>query len=509
MSTSLAILRAAQQSPDRIAVAGKGYARTWAQTADRTARLAAGLQGLGLAVGDRLAILAGNCAEHMDITHAAVWAGIVIVPINTRLSAVEVAAILQDSGAAAIAYDAAHRALATDVSTDIGIGIRITLADDPDAIGFSDLLRAEPIDPVAVPDDALLGLYYTGGTTGKPKGVELTHLGFHVTSLDTLVALRTDQNCVYLHVAPFFHLADCTGGNAVTYAQGTHVFLDDLSPVGLVRAIEEFDVNVISLVPTQFHSLLDTVGNHPALARVRKVYYGAAPISPALLNRLLQAFTAAEFYQCYGQTEIAGACVFLPPEEHYPGSPNLGRTGKIGVSSYAKVVDADGKEQPFGTPGEILFRGARVMRGYWGMPEATAETIVDGWLHTGDVGVMTEGGFITVVDRMKDMIVTGGENVFCGEVESVIAHFPKVDAVAIVGVPNEIWGEAVHAFIVPEKGVELDPAEILKSAREKLAGYKTPKGVTFVDALPLSGVGKVRKDVLRNLWKSHQKKDQE
>ena len=149
------------------------------------------------------------------------------------------------------------------------------------------------------------------------------------------------------------------------------------------------------------------------------------------------------------------------------------------------------------------------MRGYWGMPEATAETIVDGWLHTGDVGVMTEGGFITVVDRMKDMIVTGGENVFCGEVESVIAHFPKVDAVAIVGVPNEIWGEAVHAFIVPEKGVELDPAEILKSAREKLAGYKTPKGVTFVDALPLSGVGKVRKDVLRNLWKSHQKKDQE
>lgn len=496
MPFHLAIARAAQQAPRNSAVRGAGFDRTWSETADRIARLASGLVRQGLNAGDAVAILSANSAEHFEITHAAIWAGLVVVPLNTRLSAAEKAEIIGDSQATAILFDAPSAEHVGQFTAGMDL-IRLPMTTS----GFAGLLDASPAAPARTSSQDILGLYYTGGTTGRPKGVELTHQTFHLTAIDQSVGMECGPETVYLQASPIFHLAGFTTGNGVTYRNGTHVFYQDLSPGGMLAAIEQFDVNFLMLVPTMFHTLLEVAGPaHPLLGRVTNAVYGAAPASEALLERMMCAFPNARIKQAYGQTEIGGACVIHPAEAHVPGGPKLKRTGRATLSAHIRIVGPDGAEAPRGTVGELVVAGPRIMRGYRNMPEMTARTIVDGWLHTGDLAYMDEDGYIAVVDRLKEMIVTGGENVFCGEVENVLSQHPDIAAVAVVGIPDDKWGEAVQAFVVLAPGASLDADSVLQSARQHLAGYKIPKGITVVSELPLSSVGKVRKTVLRELW---------
>lgn len=500
MTIALALTRAARQSGDRPAMVGDGFSRGWAETAERIACLAAGLRGLGLDRGVSLALLAGNTAEHVELTYAAIWAGIVVVPLNWRLSASELREILRDSGACALAADAANAVLAAQIADTPGLRRIIGLDGQPGTTGFADLLRNAPMEPVHPGPEDVLGVYYTGGTTGAPKGAELSHRSIHLQAVDQTVAMECAADSRYLHTMPYFHLGGSSLANAVTYRQGTHVFTRDLSPAGILAAMRAHGINFLSLVPTALGDLLDHAADDPVLRQVRNLVYGAAPMSAGLLNRTIAAFPNARLKQAYGQTEIGGACVILPPEAHYPGSPHLSAAGLATLSVDIRIAGPDGAELPRGQAGEIQIAGLRVMNGYRGLPEVTAETIVDGWLRTGDVGVMSDDGYITIVDRLKDMIVTGGENVYSAEVENVLSTCPGVAEVAVTGVPDPRWGEAVHAFVVPVAGVTPDPAAIIAACRARIAAYKCPRSITFLDALPRSGVGKIRKDLLRKGW---------
>ncbi|WP_424830479.1 AMP-binding protein [Ruegeria sp.] len=505
MSVHLAIARAAQQSGHVAAVRGYGFERNWAETGDRVARLASGLLSAGLSRGDRLALLAGNSAEHMELTYAAIWAGIIVVPINTRLSTPEMCQILGDCQARGIAFDNLHSGAGQAVAAELGLPVVMGLDQVEASVKFDELLTREARPPVDAGGKDLLGLYYTGGTTGRPKGVELSHAAFELTAMDQAYALECTGRSAYLHAAPYFHLADCSVGNSITYVQGTHVFSDDTSSAGILDAIRNLGVNFLSIVPTMYQDLIQLAAGDPILEQIENAVYGAAPISEGLLKQVLAAFPNARFKQCYGQTEVAGACVVLPPEAHVPGGSKLATAGKPTLSAHVRIVDADGHEAPRGVAGEIMVAGDRVMNGYWGQPEKTAETVVDGWLHTGDVGVMDEDGYVAVVDRLKDMIVTGGENVFCAEVENTLSVHPDVAAVSVVGVPDDRWGEAVHAFVVVAEGRVPEPADLIAHTKAQIAGYKCPKGISFITELPLSGVGKVRKDALRAQWISMNK----
>ena len=500
MSIKLAIARAAQLAPHRPAIRGDGFERSWSETAARISALAGGLSSLGLQAGDRLAILAANSAEHMEITYAAIWAGVIIVPLNTRLSQQEAAEIIIDSGSTVLAHDQVFKATAHTLLNEVhGLKIRLPLDDENDPKGFHALLGSTAINPVQNTSDDILGIYYTGGTTGKPKGVELSHSTFHLTALDQAHGLQFDNTTAYLHAAPYFHLADCSVGNSVTYTQGVHIFTKAVSAEGILGSVENLGVNTLNLVPTMYQDLLEAAKDSNLLSAIDRAIYGAAPMASGTLSRMLSAFPNARFFQAYGQTEIGGACLILPPEVHTENNPRLACAGRATNSVHIRIIDEQGNEQPRGQSGEIAVAGLRVMNGYRALPEKTAETVVDGWLRTGDVGVMDEEGFVAVVDRLKDMIVSGGENVFCGEVENAISTHPAVETVSVVGIPDPRWGESVHAFIVARQGKTIVAEDIITHCRKLIAPYKCPKDITTVAELPLSPVGKVRKDLLRAL----------
>lgn len=505
MGLHLSVARAAMIAPHGVAMRSEGREQTWADTAARVARLAGGLLALGPAPGDRVALLAANAPEHLEFTYAVMWAGLVVVPLNTRLSIDEHCEIIAHAQAFALAVDRRHAARAREIAQRLGIRL---IEMEIGAIGDDHRVPGDcsPVRPFMASSAHPAGLYYTGGTTGRAKGVELSHGAFHARSVDICADMGFDAQSVYLHAAPYFHLADAGVGHGLTFAAGTHVFLPDYSPTGVLRAIAEEGVNTLNLVPTMLADLITTAGAEAILPKVRAVAYGAAPISNTLLRRLLTAFPHATFRQFYGQTEACGPCSVLSPECHRPDSPKLASAGRATASSLLRIVSPNGKELPRGSAGEIQTAGPGNMTSYWREPERTLEALSDGWLKTGDIGIMDEDGFVTIVDRLKDMIVTGGENVFSAEVENALASHASVAAVSGFGIPDERWGEAVHAVVVLSSGNRASQEELIAHARQEIASYKCPKRVTFAEALPLSPLGKVRKDLLRQelLQREHQ-----
>ena len=507
MSVHLSLARAAQVNPGGAAVIVGRERRNWRQFADRVARRARALrERLGLAPGELIAVIASNVPEHVEIAYASFWAELVLVPINWRLSQPEQVQILKHAGCTAIVSDRryAERAqalaqaaggLRADVLTPIAEWDR---AGDPLAgLDALPLPQTGPMAPAAI--------FYTGGTTGLPKGVELSHLSLLVQGLNTSHEARFDASTVYMHAAPLFHLGDFAAGLAVTTTASAHTFLPEFSPEAVLDSIEHEGTNVLMLVPTMIPMLLDAAGPRKHLLdRVRTVLYGAAPIQEPVLRRMMAELPTVGLIQMYGQTEVGGACTVLQVERHVLEGPLAGKTNSAGhptATFLMRVTDDDGRELPPGQPGEISVRGPGMMLGYWKDPQLTEATIRDGWLHTGDIGIFDEDGFVTIAGRLKDMIITGGENVFAGEVESALMYHPAVAEAAVIGVPDPKWGETVHAVVVPKPGAAPDPQALIAHCRTLIAGYKCPRTVEIRRAsLPLSGVGKVRKNELREEW---------
>jgi acyl-CoA synthetase (AMP-forming)/AMP-acid ligase II len=511
MSLTSIVRRAAQVNARGAAVIGDPVRTSWSAFANRVSHVAGGLVALGLQPGERVAILAVNHARFLELQYAVLWAGGILVPVNYRLSSNEISYIVGAASACMIVADPQFERVVRDAASSVPALRRVIWFSSSEALGGSSydwLAAQDPIDDRSDRRaDDTAGIYFTGGTTGRPKGVVLTQLNFfsQASAMQSALELRSDS--VYLHATPLFHLADCGIGHAVTFVAGAHSFLAQFDAGACLRKIRQDGVTEINLVPTMLATLLDVAecdsrDMAAALAAVRTVAYGGAPIPAPLLNRLLTKLPNAKFRQFYGMTETCGACTSLPPEFHVPDvdAARLRSVGQAMPFAEIKIVAPGGAERPRGEPGEVAIRGLQTMHGYWNDSDATSRAVRAGWLHSGDVGVMDEDGFVTIVERLKDMIISGGENIYSAEVEQVIAAHPSVVACAVIGLPDERWGERVHAVVVRRSDVESGELrrDLEAHCRDRIAGYKCPKSWDIrAEPLPLSSLGKVNKAKLR------------
>ena len=508
MLVTSSLRRAAQINPNGLAMTGERCV-DWRAFVAAVARLAGGLAQLGVMPGQRVAILSLNRPEFLELQYAVLWAGAVLVPINHRLAAVEMAHVLLDAGADVLALDSEFEALLPQLAAAGATPRRIvsmqsTMSSGGAVVARAELAAAAPIDdrsPAA--GDALAAVFYTGGTTGKPKGVMLSQAAFAFQALSMMNALGFERDSVYLHATPMFHLADYGIGLGVTLAAGTHAFLPRFTPAAALERIGADRVTETNLVPTMLAAVLEQAdaGHAAALGAIRTIAYGGAPMPETLLRRLMASLPQARFRQFYGMTELCGACATLAPQWHALAGAHAGRLRSAGQSlpyMEIEVAAPDGSVLARGCAGEVVVRGPQLMMGYWNDPEASAAALRDGWMRTGDVGVIDADGFLSVVERIKDMIVTGGENVYSVEVEDVLLAHPGVAACAVVGLPDARWGERIHAVLVARPGSALDEAGLDAFCRQKIAGYKRPRSYEIrIDPLPLGGGGKVQKARLR------------
>jgi acyl-CoA synthetase (AMP-forming)/AMP-acid ligase II len=502
MNLTQSLHRAKQQDPSGVATVFGDRVRTWAESADRIARLAAGLQSLGVQPGDRVGILSLNSDRYHEALFATWWAGGVVNPINIRWSAAEIAYSLEDSGTEVLLVDDMFLPLVPAVREGAPVLTTVVHAGDGETpegtIGYESLLDNPPIEDVRRGGDDLAGIFYTGGTTGFPKGVMLSHANLILSALGSAA---TGQFVVpggrLLHAAPMFHLADLAAWMGRNLVGGSHVIVPMFTPDGVIKAVEEHRPTDALLVPTMLQLLVDAPGVKEAdLSSLEKIVYGASPISEALLERVGRAFPGAALTQAYGMTELSPVATMLSPEAHL--DPVLRRSaGRAAPHAEVRIVDTDDNEVPRGEVGEIVVRGGHVMSGYWNKPEETAAALIDGWMHTGDGGRMDENGYVFIVDRIKDMIVTGGENVYSAEVENAVSLHPAVATCAVIGVPDEEWGERVHAVLVLQPGCSVEIEELRNHVKTLIAGYKAPRTLEVMEALPMSGAGKVLKRELR------------
>ncbi|GAA3528465.1 long-chain fatty acid--CoA ligase [Amycolatopsis ultiminotia] len=493
--------RSLRQSPNAPATIFGKRVRTFAEQADRVARLAGALRELGVVDGERVGILSHNSDRYLEALLAVPWANGVLNPVNFRWSAAEIGYSLTESETGILLVDDTFAPMVAALRQEYeGLRAVVHMGDGPPplegALGFEDLIAATaPLTDSVRGGAALAGLFYTGGTTGFPKGVMLSHANILIS------ALGSQATCPFvvphgraLHVAPMFHLADLAIWVAHSMVGGAHVVLPAFDPPTVMAAIDEHSVTNVVLVPSMIQMLVD----HPQLAQydlssVRAIVYGAEPITEVLLKRAMHAFPQADFVQCYGMTELAPVATMLSGKEHREGS-RLRSAGRAVAHAEVRVVDKEDNEVPRGTVGEVVVRGGHVMLGYWKKPEATAKALRDGWMHTGDGGYMDDEGYLFIADRIKDMIISGGENVYAAEVENAVTKHPAVAACAVIGVPDDRWGERVHAVVVLKPGAQTPTdEEIREHSKGLIAGYKSPRSVEFVDALPVSGTGKIDK----------------
>ena len=486
--------RAAKLFSGSIAVKGDNFSMTYAQLADRVARLAAGLAAMGLAKGDRVALLARNSFRYLEINLACARAGLILVPLNFRLSEPEIARILRESGAHALL-----RALPFT-----GAGVAELVFDDADPIAsdtaYENLIAsAAPMEAaVSCGVDDIAQIFFTSGTTGLPKGVCLTHGNLVASALDSIVCMELRERDVWLHASPMFHLVDAFSVWAITLIGARHVFAHFV-PDSFAAIVEQERITKSSLPPT----LLDMIAKSPATAchdvsSLDLISYGGSPMSKSVYDRV-KAALKCKFLQAYGVTEGGGlVCHQLPGEETAQGYDYVNSAGRPAMHIDLAIVDDDGKPVARSQVGEIVMAGARVMCGYWRNPDETAKAVRGGWYHTGDLGVMDERGAVTIMGRKKDMIITGGENVYPAEVEGVLlAHADVVEA-AVFGLPSEVWGEEVQGAVLLRPGATASPDELIRHCRARIGAYKVPKKIHISPKeLPKSGPGKIAKAQVR------------
>jgi long-chain acyl-CoA synthetase len=506
LSLSQALERAERLNGPALAVVDGPREISWTVFAERVRRMAGALRGLGVGAGDRVAVLSNNSHRYLELYDAVPWAGGVLAPLNFRLAVPELVAILEDADADVLVVDDAHLDMASRILALRPVRTLVHAGEGAPPAGMASyeaLIAATP----PVPDagrcgDDLAALFYTSGSTGRPKGVMHSHANLMFSATAYAAAIGLDERSVALISGPLFHVGAAGLSVPAMVAGGAVAVLPRFEPGEVLRLIEARRATVMSCVPTMLRMMVD----HPEaatrdLASMRTLLYGAAPMPEELVRDAMALMPHTHFTHCYGMTESTASVTVLPSRYVMPSHRALGKWRSCGRAVHGTdvaIVDAEDRVVPPGVHGEIVVRGPLVMQGYWRQPELTAITLRNGWLHTGDLGTMDEDGFVQVVDRIKDMIITGGENVYSAEVEAAIYACPGVAQCAVIGIPHVKWGEAVHAIVHPSPGVRLDPEAIIAHCRTLIAAYKCPRSVEVRDVpLPLSGANKISKPALR------------
>jgi long-chain acyl-CoA synthetase len=478
--------RAVSVGGDRPAVMGSGamtYREMWA----RCRRLTGALAGLGLQQGDRVAVAAANSAAYLELYQTVPGAGYVLVPLNVRHTNAELSYALSDSATSVIFTDLDPEPFAGVVKQVIALPGQ-----------YEELLAgaAEQEPPGDITEGDLAGLFYTGGTTGAAKGVMLTHRNLLANAFHFMACWPFTPETRWLVAAPMFHAAGTIGALSIVWNAGSHVFLERFDPGEALDLIEAHRVTATLVVPTMLAALVDEQRRRPRdVSSLTHLSYGGAPSATETLRQAQAAFPGATLLHIYGATETSPIVTLLPDQGQVLDGPRARSCGQPAVGVEVQVVDADGNPVPAGTVGEVCARGPNIMAGYWNKPEETARALRDGWYRTGDLAYMDDESYVFHVDRSKDMIVTGGENVYCSEVENALYQHPAVAEAAVFAVPHPRWGEAVHAALVVRSAI--DEEELREHCRALIADYKVPKTFEFHSDLPKSGAGKVLKRELR------------
>ena len=512
------VRRAARLHPQRDGCRANGRSRTWAQIAARLPRIAGLLHAHGVGVGERAAILAMNSDTYAEVLFAIPWAGAVAVPLNIRLAAVENAYALQHSGASILFVDENFVDVALELAAQcpaikalvyIGTGAARPAMVDLEQ-GIAGIAGIAGVAESARRGDDLYAIFYTGGTTGYPKGVMLSHKNAVSLALSWMAALPPgEEHVVHLHVGGFFHLSGAAYLWYTTACAGTNVMLPKFEPLPVMEAIPAHQVNSTVLIPTMVNMLL----THPAfpqhdLGSVRQCIYGGSPIPETVLLAAMEKLPSWKFVHAYGMTETAGMATTLPACYHVLQGPLAAKRLSVGRASAVcevRIARPDDNDAAPGEVGEICIKGSNIMLGYWADPAASSAALRGGWMHSGDAAHMDADGFVYIVDRIKDMIVSGGENIYSAEVENAIHRHPAVREAAAIGIPDPKWGEAVHAVVVLAEGASLTAEELIAHCRTLIAAYKCPKSVEIrSEPLPKTAAGKITKKPLREpFWQGH------
>jgi long-chain acyl-CoA synthetase len=512
MSSVTGLLRSAsRKNGDGAATIYRDRQRTWREVLDRVSRVAGGLRGLGVDSGARVAVLAMNSDRYLELHFAVPWAGGVFEPLNIRWSAQENAFALRVARARVLLVDDQFLEQGRELLTICDdLQTLVYLGDGQLPAGLvcyeRSLVSAEQL-----PDAGRRGadpyvVFYTSGTTAQSKGVELTHDNALFTALAFASAIPLAQDSAHLHLLGLFHVGGAQPLWYITMVAGTHVIHESFDPRAALGAIAKYRITNTVMVPTMISMLLhQPILEETDLTSVRTCVYGGSPMPRSILDEAIRRLPTWQFHQIYGQTESSGYGTALTWADHRTAltanAELLRSAGSAVPGMEVRIADPDGNDAADRAVGEIMVRGGNVMRGYFGNPDETSRVFSDGWLKTGDAGYLDERGYLYVVDRVKDMIVTGGENVYSVDVERALYEHPAVRECAVIGIPDPLWVEAVHAVVVLEDGTEVTGKELSDHCHGLIAGYKCPKSFEFVAGpLPTTPVGKIRKNVLRDPW---------
>ena len=519
--TPIRFLRyAEQQFPRKIGVICGDERFTYAQFGERTRRLAGAIRQAGIAPGDRVAFLSSNCHRLLEAYYGVLEAGAVLLPLNIRLAPAELAFILNDSGAKLLFLEQQFLEMVDSFRSSVSAVEKFFLLDAQPQRNWLEprsydqlLVESTPhrADVMQYDEDSLAELFYTSGTSANPKGVMLTHRNVYLHALNVAINFSSSKDSVELHTIPLFHANGWGVAHSLTYVGATHVMIHRFDPVDVFRLIERERVQACSLVPTMATALVNcTERAKYDLSSLERITLGGAASSPTLVREVEEKI-GCKCFSGYGLTETSPVLTTSQPK---PGADWQGSERHVlqAMTGYPvpgveiRIVDSEGNDLPHDGQaiGEVVARSDGVMEGYWQQPEATAQVMRGGWFHTGDMATMNEEGYILIVDRAKDIIISGGENISSLELEKTLAAHPSVYEAAVIPVPDARWGEVPKALVVLRPQTQATEQELLEFCRSKISHYKCPRSVEFIDALPKTGTGKILKKELRKKYWAEQ-----